>query len=413
VTNNTSIADFDLITTKRYAEQGYPHEEWKLMRETKPIHYFGDSEIPYWAITKHAHITEIGRQPDLFLSAPRLVVNPVMAEAEESMAASGFARPKTLIELDNPMHRVNRKLISSYFTPRALKKMHGDFDRISRKVVDDFLLEDGEVDFVEKVSAPLPIAVIAYILGVPESDWNSIFEWTNQMIGVEDPEYQNEDGSDKAMTDLFGYFAEMIEDRKKNPKDDLVSILVQSEIDGKKIELLDLLAWCQIIVVAGNETTRNATSGGMLALIQHPHELQRLRENPELLPSAIEEFVRWSSPIIHFARTAARDVDFHGAKIREGDTLSLFYPSANRDADVFDDPDTFRIDRSPNPHVGYGVGEHFCAGAHVARLELKLAFEYLIPRLEEIEVTGPISRLHSNLVGGIKHLPVRFKARKA
>jgi cholest-4-en-3-one 26-monooxygenase len=166
-------------------------------------------------------------------------------------------------------------------------------------------------------------------------------------------------------------------------------------------------------VVAGNETTRNATTGGMLALIEHPEERRRLQRDPSLLKSGIEEIVRWTSPIIHFARTASRDLDFHGHRIRAGDVVSLFYPSANRDEDVFEDPYRFRVDRHPNPHIGFGVGEHFCAGAHVARLELEMAYRYLLPRLEEVELAGPIDRLTSNLVGGIKRLPIRYKLRRA
>ena len=173
--------------------------------------------------------------------------------------------------------------------------------------------------------------------------------------------------------------------------------------------MMDVLAYCLIIVIAGNETTRNATSGGMLALAQHPAELAKIQKNPALLPSAIEEILRWTSPIIHFARTATQDVEIHGKRIRKGDQLALFYPSANRDEDIFDDPFTFRVDRDPNRHLAFGIGEHFCAGAHVARLELEVAFKTLIPRLPELELAGPVSRLHSNLVGGIKHLPIRYK----
>ena len=177
--------------------------------------------------------------------------------------------------------------------------------------------------------------------------------------------------------------------------------------------MMEILAWCQIIMVAGNETTRNATTGGLLALIQHEGELRRLQQDPSLLKPGIEEMLRWTSPIIHFCRTAARDVDFHGQTIREGQHVALFYPSANRDESVFEDPYTFRVDRQPNRHVAFGVGEHFCAGAHVARLELEMAFKYLLPRLEQVELSGPVERLNSNLVGGIKHLPIRYKLRPA
>jgi cholest-4-en-3-one 26-monooxygenase len=400
------IDDFDVISPSIFSQHGYPEEQWRRLRAEAPVHFYPESVIPFWAITKHAHVTEIGRNPDTFLSGPKLVVNPNMVEDENA----DFVRPKTLIELDNPAHRVARKLISSRFTPRALKKIHADVDRIAKQIVDDLLdVEAGEVDFVEKVSAPLPIAVIAWLLGVPESDWNLIFDWTNRMIGFEDPEYGDQEGGQTALVELFTYFAKLVEEKQRKPADDLITVFTQAEVDGKKLEMMDILAWCQIIMVAGNETTRNATTGGMLALIQHQEELRRLQRQPELLKSGIEEMLRWTSPIIHFCRTAARDVDFHGQRIREGDHMALFYPSANRDEDVFEDPYSFRIDRSPNRHIAFGVGEHFCAGAHVARLELEMAFRYLLPRLEEVELAGPVERLNSNLIGGIKHLPIRYK----
>ncbi|TFG98524.1 MAG: cytochrome P450, partial [Myxococcales bacterium] len=299
------------------------------------------------------------------------------------------------------------------FTPRALGKIHADVDRIARKIVEElYEQEEGEIDFVEKVSAPLPIAVIAWLLGVPESDWKLLFDWTNRMIGSEDPEY-SEEGGNRAMIELFTYFAKLVEERKKSPKDDLITLFANAEVGGRKLEPLEVLSWCQIIVVAGNETTRNATTGGMLALIENPEQRRRLQADPSLLKSGIEEIVRWTSPIIHFARTLARDVDFHGQRFREGDVVALFYPSANRDEDVFDDPYRFRVDRDPNRHLGFGVGEHFCAGAHVARLELEMAYRYLLPRLEEVELAGPVERLTSNLVGGIKRLPIRYKLRRS
>jgi cytochrome P450 len=232
------------------------------------------------------------------------------------------------------------------------------------------------------------------------------------MIGSEDPEYSDE-GGNRAMVELFTYFAKLVEERRKSPKDDLITVFANAEVGGRKLEMLEVLSWCQIIVVAGNETTRNATTGGMLALIEHPEERRRLQADPSLLKSGIEEIVRWTSPIIHFARTAARDVDFHGQRLRKDDVVALFYPSANRDEDVFDDPYRFDVGRSPNRHLGFGVGEHFCAGAHVARLELEMAYRYLLPRLEEVELAGPVDRLTSNLVGGIKRLPIRYKLRRA
>ena len=216
----------------------------------------------------------------------------------------------------------------------------------------------------------------------------------------------------QAMTETFLYFTKLIEEKKKRPADDLVTLFASLEVDGKPIPPMDVLTFCLIIVIAGNETTRNATTGGMLAFIENPGELRKLQRNPGLLPSAVEEVVRWVTPIIHFARTATDDYELRGKRIRKGDALALFYPSANRDEKVFEAPFEFRIDRNPNRHIGFGMGEHVCLGAHLARLELVVAYKHLLPRIESVELAGPVERLHSSLVGGVKHLPIRYKLRR-
>lgn len=406
--SDVPIDEFDIHTAASYGAHGYPFAQWDRLRRESPVHFFGDADIPYWAITKHEDITAIGRQPDLFLSGPLLFLNNQYGNEE-------FERPKTLIEQDNPVHRASRKLISNRFTPRALKSIHAGVDQIAKDIVNDLLeTNDGEVvDFVEKVSAPLPIAVIAWLLGVPEDMWKDLYDWTNRVIGSEDPEFNaaGDKASDgqTAMVEMFTYFTQLVEERKNDPRDDLITVFTTAEVDGKKLELMEILAWCQIIMVAGNETTRNATSGGLLAFIENPDQLRKLQADPSLLKPAVEEVVRWSSPIIHFTRTLSADTEFKGKQFKKGDHVALFYPSANRDEDVFEAPYEFRVDRTPNRHIGFGVGEHFCAGAHVARLELEMAFRYLLPRIEEIELAGDISRLQSNLVGGIKRLPIRYK----
>jgi cytochrome P450 len=410
-----SLSISPLIDPAAYAAQGYPHEIWTRLRREDPVHRVEQNpEMPFWAITKHADIQMIGKQPEKFVNGTTLLVRTEPRPPGEEMF------PKTLIEMDPPKHGKYRKIVSKRFTPGALKRWHGDIERIGKEIVDGLLEigDQGSVDFVEKVSAPLPIAVIAWLLGVPRSDWKLLFDWTNRTIGAADPEYQqqgadsNETGR-QAMIELFQYFAKLVEEKKKNPADDLVSLFATAEVDGEKLPPMDVLAYCLIIVIAGNETTRNATSGGMLALAQHPAELAKIQKNPALLPSAIEEILRWTSPIIHFARTATQDVEIRGKRIRKGEQLALYYPSANRDEEVFDRPFTFDVTRDPNRHLAFGIGEHFCAGAHVARLELEVAFKTLLPRLVDLELAGPVQRLKSNLVGGIKHLPLRYRLRPA
>jgi cytochrome P450 len=404
--------------------------------------------MPFWAITKHADIVTIGKQPEKFLNGPRLVLS------HEPETPNIF--PPTLIQLDPPKHGVYRQLISKRFTPRYLQSIHGDIERIGKQIVDqllqksgpgeygecdfvkevpaalrrmhadierigkeivDGLLEagdSGQCDFVQKVSAPLPIAVIAWMLGVPRADWDLLFDWTNRTIGAGDPEYQQpgktpQESAMAAMTELFGYFAKLVEEKRKKPGDDLVSLFAHLEVDGQRIPEMDVLTFCLIIVIAGNETTRNGTTGGMLAFIEHPEEMRKLVRNPKLIDSAVEEVVRWVSPLIHFGRTATVDFELRGKKIEAGQALALFYPSANRDEEIFPDGDVFRVDRNPNHHLGFGVGEHFCLGSHVARLELAIAYKYLLPRIEEIEIAGDVERLASALVGGVKRLPIRYK----
>ena len=403
---------FNLIHPDDYARWGYPHEIWKRLRREDPVHRVENKVgVPYWAVTKHADVVEISKRPDRFLNGPRLVISHENDEPPPDVF------PPTLIQMDPPKHGVYRQLVSKRFTPRFLEKYHGEIEQIGREIVDT-LGDEGECDFVREVSAPLPIAVIAWMLGLPKSDWRLLFDWTNRVIGAGDPEYQKpgktpNETAREAMTEVFFYFSKLVEEKRKKPADDLVTLFTRAEVDGKPLPPMDILAWCMIIVIAGNETTRNGTSGGMLAFVENQGELRRLQNDPKLLPHAIEEVVRWTSPIIHFARTATEDYELRGKRIRKGDTVALFYPSANRDEEVFDEPYTFRIDRDPNRHIGFGIGEHFCLGSHLARLELSVAYKHLLPRVEAISLTGPVERLHSSLVGGIKHLPIRYKLRPA
>jgi hypothetical protein len=406
---------FHLVHPDDYARHGYPHELWTRLRREDPVHWWDRTQgIPFWAITRHADIIEVSKQPELFRNSPRLVIG----HEPERPIQQIF--PPTLIEMDPPKHGVYRQLVSKRFTPRALERLHGDVEQIAREIVDALVMksDSGRCDFVREVAAPLPIAVIAWLLGVPKADWNLLFDWTNRTIGAGDPEYQREgktreETSREAMMEIFLYFTKLVEEKKKRPADDLITLFTQARVNGEPLPPGDVLSWCLIIVIAGNETTRNATSGGMLAFVEHPDELRRLQRDPGLLPSAVEEVVRWTSPIIHFARTAAADYELRGRKIREGDALALFYPSANRDEEVFQDPFEFRVDRQPNRHLGFGMGEHVCLGAHLARLELLMAYKHLLPRIEEVELAGPVERLHSSLVGGVKHLPIRYKLRRA
>jgi cytochrome P450 len=271
------------------------------------------------------------------------------------------------------------------------------------------------VDFVEAVSAIVPLAVIAEMLGIPREDWQHMFRLSNTLLGAADPEYQHgatiAETADRARDEFRDYFIRLSAARRREPRDDFVTALVNAQVDGEPIHEWELLSYYVLLIVAGNETTRNATSGGLLALMENRGELEKLRRDPTLIPTAVEEIVRWVSPVIQFCRTAVEDLEVRGTTIRKGEACCIFYPSANRDEDVFPDPFTFRVDRTPNEHYGFGIGVHFCLGANLARLELQEIFKRLVARVDEVELAGPVERMLSSFVGGIKRMPVRWRLR--
>jgi len=402
------IDPLDLVDPARYARNGYPHAVWTRLRAAAPVAYFAPPGYrPFWAITKHADIVEIASQPVRFSSAHGIILGP---------AGMPVVPSEMVVALDPPRHGPLRRLASRRFTPRALQLQRAETERITTEILDRAATAGvvGECDFVESIAAPLPIAVVAWILGVPREDWELLFRWTNEVIGKDDPEYRHP-GETPAQTvrrargELHTYFEHLIAQRRRDPQDDLVSELIRAQIDAMPLTEAQLLAYCELMVEAGNETTRNAISGGLLAFCEHRGEWEKLRGRPELLSDAVEEILRWVSPITHFTRTAIEDCEVGGSKIRAGEQVALFWASANRDEHVFADPFVFRVDRRPNPHLAFGVGEHFCMGAHVARVELETIFRYLLARLEWFEVSGPVQRLSSAVNGGLKHLPLRYR----
>jgi len=327
-----------------------------------------------------------------------------------------FPPSEMVVMLDPPRHGPVRRVANARFTPRAVRAQRGDIDRIGVQVLDAAAPADatGELDFVKGIAAPFPLGVIAWILGVPSDDWELLFRWTNEVIGKDDPEYRRAGESPgqtikRARSGVHGYFRRLIAERRLEPRDDLVSELIGAEIEGSALSEDQLVSYCELLVEAGNETTRNAISGGLLAFDEHPGEWEKLLETPGMLPDAVEEILRWVTPISHFTRTATEDFDLRGVTIRAGDQVALYFASANRDEEVFDDPFSFRVDRRPNPHLAFGFGEHFCMGAHVARVELETIFGHLLTRLASFEVSGLVERLSSITNGSIKRLPIRYR----
>jgi cytochrome P450 len=367
-----------------------------------------DGYKPFWAITKHADILQIAAQPERFSSAQGITLaragQPPMPPTE------------ILVLTDPPKHGPMRRVVNRRFTPGAVRERQADVERIAQGVLDNVATNgDAELgDFVTGIAAPFPLAVIAWIIGVPDSDWEHLFRWTNEIIGKDDPQFRREGETPgqtikRARGELRGYFEALIEQRRTDPRDDLASALLAGTIDGAPLTDDQLLSYCELFVEAGNETTRNAISGGLLALCEHPGEWEKLRANPEVMPEAVEEILRWSSPISHFTRVAMEDCEVRGVPIAAGDQLALYFASANRDEDVFGDPFAFRVDRTPNPHLAFGFGEHVCLGAHLARVEIDTIFRHLLARLESFELAGEIQRLKSAVNGSIKQLPLRYR----
>ncbi len=410
MTTECAPGGLELIDPDEYARHGYPHAAWRRLRREAPVFRVERSDPPFWALVRHADIVAVSRQPQRFSNEPRFQY--VAGAHGENFVA------RTIISMDPPQHRRYREVASPRFTPRALRALAPEIDAIAGEVLDALAAvgPSGECDFVEAFAAPLPIAVIARMLGLPHADWPRLYAWTNRIVVASDPRFRapgasQEETRREATDELFGYFRELLARRRCEPRDDLVSALADARIDGAPLAELDLLAYYLILVAAGNETTRNAISGGLLAFLEHPSEWRRVCRDPALLPLAVEEVLRWTSPVVQMARTATCDGEVGGTPIRAGDTLVMFYPSANRDEALFPDPDAFRVDRQPNRHLAFGVGEHVCVGAHLARLELAAAFRQLARRLEHAELAGPPARLRSSMVGGLARLPIRYALR--
>ena len=403
-------AGLDVISDEKYETEGYPHAEWTWLRQNDPVHYFERDDCePFWAITKHADIVDIGKHPMDWIIAPRVAVFTDIAPVEE-------VQVRHLLTMDPPEHGRYRNLIAKSFTPRNVKVWEPKVFEITRRVLDR-AAEKREIDFVADVSAPITIEVIALMLGVPEEDWPLLFRWTNEIIAPGDPEFQKgattQETLQRARLELFSYFKEIADNRRANPQDDIVTRIVHGQIDGAPLGDLELLSYFFLLVVAGNETTRNAMTGGIQCFIDNPAQWDALARDPGLVEGAIEETVRWTTAVIQFARTATSDQIVRGKKIRQGESVCLFYASGNRDEDVFDDPFEFRIDRWPNNHIGFGRGEHVCLGAHLARLEIRAMYQQLRERLVEMERTAPIVRVRSSFVGGVKRAPMKWTLRDA
>jgi len=442
--NSYEFHDDDVISPELYGRIGHPHQTFAWLRANDPLRYVRPEGFrPFWAVTRHTDIIEIEKQPDVFASEPRPILGREVTRPEmrEEVIAQIFARlqdsPKllevlatagegglirSLVQMDPPDHTKYRALVQPWFKPSNIKRLDDSLTSIIHTILDD-MMGDGslrELDFVQDVAVWPPLKLITELLGVPEADEWRILKLTNELFAGDDPEMKRV-GEDplsifETIKDLYNYFTELTDARRANPTEDLASYIANGRIDGEYLPYKELISYYIIVATAGHETTRTAISGGLHALLTHPDQLRLLQENihdEELVKLAVEEMIRWTTPVAQFSRTATRDYELRGKHINKGDTLGLFYAAANFDEAIFDDPFEFRIDRKPNRHLAFGTGPHQCLGLLLARLEMRIFFTQFIPRIDHIELADEPEHLRASFVHGLKHLPIRFRLKPA
>lgn len=416
------LAD-SLGTPAAYAD-GTIHQTYRWLREHEPL---GIAKIegvdPFWVATKHADILEISRQNDLFHNgdrSPTLTSQAVDRKVREMMGGSPHLL-RTLIHMDAPDHHQYRALTQAWFMPQNLKKLEEPIRAIARAAVDKMAARGGECDFVNEVALHFPLHVIMTILGVPESDEPRMLKLTQELFGAADPELgrggaaasfvdaPDRDFDFQVIVDFSNYFRELSEARRRAPTDDLASVIANSRVNGQPISDLEAMSYYIIVATAGHDTTSSSTGGAMWALAENPAELRKLKADPSLISSLVDESFRWTTPVKTFMRTVAADTEFAGRQMKRNDWLMLCYASANRDEEVFEAPDEFRVDRKPNRHLAFGYGAHLCLGQHLAKMEMRILWEELIPRLDCVELAGRPANSQAVFVNGPKRLPIRFK----
>ena len=389
-----SVSSFPLHSPDFYA--GDPYPAYRELRATSPVCW--NDVTNFWALLKYEDIRFVSSNPALFSSAAGITIPDPAMESP--------VQPGNLIFTDPPRHRQMRKLINSGFTRRRVAVLEPKIREIARGILDG--IEPGSVhEFAEEIAAPLPTRMIAELIGAPPDDWEQFRAWSDAATGNADPEIELD--SFVAIGQLFEYFQKLIAARRNEPRDDLLSVLAEAEIDEHRLDDEDLLNFAFLLLVAGNETTRNLIALGTLALISHPDQCRLLLDDPALIPGAVEEMLRWNSPVVHMARTATADVEIRGELIRAGDVVVMLYQAANRDEEIFGpDSEEFKVTRNPNPHIAFGCGEHSCVGAQLARLEATVLFEELLSRFPKLEVVGEVDRMRATMVPGVKRMPVRL-----
>ena len=399
------------LTGQSFTSEDFFHGVTSKLRREAPVHRVEHPDFnPFYVLTKHADVLDVELHPTEFLNEPRCILGNKEADAIREMQGHLV---KSLVQMDDPEHRLHRNLTADWFLPKNLSALDGRLAELADRSIDQMIAAGGEIDFASQIAMQYPLYVILAILGLPESDYQRMLKLTQELFGAEDDEFKRDDdalqGILATVAEFFAYFDNLTADRKANPTSDLSSVIANGMIEGQPIGHREQLGYYTIAATAGHDTTSNAMAGGMKALLDNPDQLERLQNDMSLLPLAVDEIIRWTSPVKHFMRTATRDYDIRGTTVKKGEDVLLSYWSANRDEDVFDDPFRFDVGRTPNKHLAFGFGVHYCLGAMLARMELKSVLGALLPRLKHVELAGPPQLTRSTFVSGVKHLPIRYE----
>ncbi|MGX1348481.1 cytochrome P450 [Bradyrhizobium elkanii] len=426
--DTATTGDFDipadiaatLVDPVAYADDRI-HDSYRWLRANNPLGIARPEKFdPFWVVTKHAHIQAISRQNELFHNADRPTTLTTQALEERVRKITGGPNlVRSLVQMDAPDHPKYRALTQGWFMPANLGKFEARVREIARATVQRMLARGGACDFVEDVALGYPLHVIMEILGVPEADEPRMLKLTQELFGPQDPDTARVRDALSAeqvsamlqaiIADFSAYFRKITEDRRQNPRDDLATVIANAKIGGDYMPEHDQTSYYMIVATAGHDTTSSSTAGAIWALARDPAEFAKVKANPDLIPGLVDESIRWMTPVKHFMRSATADTELGGRKIAKGDWLMLCYASGNRDEEVFEDPDRFRSDRKPNRHVAFGYGAHLCLGQYLAKLEMRILFEELLPHLKSLSLDGEVKMTQAYFVNGPKKLPVRFE----
>jgi cytochrome P450 len=392
-----------------YTDEAAFHRACTLLRREAPVQRVeADGFDPFYAVTRHADVMEAERNPAVFRNRPQ----PVLMDTETERIAKQARELATLVHVDDPEHRSYRAVTADWFQAGSLARLEFRIAELARRTVDRMVDMGGACDFAADIAKPMPLEVILSILGLPESDYPRMLQLTQELFGGDDPELARGATPEDQMQviyDFFSYFGALIDERRARPTDDLASVIANATLDGEPLGPFQMVSYYMIIATAGHDTTSYSMAGGLQALLENPDQLARLQARPDLVPTAVDEMIRWVSPVRHFLRNLVEPYELGGQRLEAGERVLLSYWSANRDEAVFDDPFRFDVGRQPNRHLAFGFGAHYCLGALLAKMEMRALFGELIPRLRWIEPAGPAELTRSIFVGGHKHLPVRYE----